>query len=90
MKRYLKLLQIINLGVLLSFVFTGCSSEKKEAQAPPRTIPVVVVTAVQKNVPVQIRAIGNVKAYSTVSIKSMVGGEIVKVFFSEGQFKQRD
>jgi len=89
MKGYLKLLQIINLGVLFSFVFTGCSSEKKEAQSPPKTIPVVVATAVQKNVPVQIRAIGTVQAYSTVSVKSMVGGEIVKVFFSEGQFVKK-
>jgi multidrug efflux system membrane fusion protein len=44
-----------------------------------------VGTVLQKTVPVQLRAIGSVEAYSTVSIKSMVGGEIFKVHFKEGQ-----
>ena len=35
--------------------------------------------------PVQIRAIGNVEAYSTVSIKARVGGELEKVYLREGQ-----
>src|SRR4026207_1882667 len=37
-------------------------------------VPVMVATAVQKAVPVQIRAVGNVEAYTTVSIKSQVTG----------------
>jgi membrane fusion protein, multidrug efflux system len=40
---------------------------------------------IQKTVPVDLRAIGNVEAYSTVSVKSMVGGEIAQVDFTEGQ-----
>jgi multidrug efflux system membrane fusion protein len=44
-----------------------------------------VGTTIQKTVPVQLRAIGNVQAYSTVSVKSKVGGEIVRVYFTEGQ-----
>jgi len=39
---------------------------------------------VQKNVPVQLSAIGNVEAYNTVSIRARVGGELQKVFFKEG------
>jgi multidrug efflux system membrane fusion protein len=31
-------------------------------------------------------AIGNVEAYSTVSIKARVSGELMRVYFSEGQF----
>jgi multidrug efflux system membrane fusion protein len=34
---------------------------------------------------VQIRAIGNVEAYSTVGIKSQVGGTLMSVHFKEGQ-----
>ena len=41
--------------------------------------------AVQKNIPIQARAIGTVEAYSTVSVKTMIGGQILKVGFSEGQ-----
>jgi len=41
--------------------------------------------AVQKDVPVQLRAIGMAEAYSAVSVKTMVNGQIVKVGFREGQ-----
>jgi multidrug efflux system membrane fusion protein len=40
---------------------------------------------IQKNVPVQLRAIGTVEAYSVVSIKTLVGGELTSVSFKEGQ-----
>ena len=33
----------------------------------------------------QLRAIGNVEAFTTVSVKSMVAGEVVRVNFVEGQ-----
>jgi multidrug efflux system membrane fusion protein len=48
-------------------------------------VPVTVATAVQKNVPVQIQAVGNVESYSTVSIKSQVTGVINQAHFKEGQ-----
>jgi multidrug efflux system membrane fusion protein len=40
---------------------------------------------VRKDVPLQVKAIGNVEPYSTVSVKSMVAGEIMQVGFNEGQ-----
>jgi multidrug efflux system membrane fusion protein len=36
-------------------------------------------------VPLQVHAIGTMEAYSTVSIRSMVSGEVIKVHFEEGQ-----
>jgi hypothetical protein len=68
----------------LAVFSSGCSNEKsgKPVSAP---IPVIVSTVIQKTVPVQLRAIGNVQAYSTVTIKSKVGGELVRVHFTEGQ-----
>jgi multidrug efflux system membrane fusion protein len=89
MKAYVKIAGILATALLLSLAVGGCSPGKKDSQAPPKPIPVAVGSAVQKAVPVQIRAIGNVQAYSTVSVKSMVGGEIVKVYFSEGQFVKK-
>jgi multidrug efflux system membrane fusion protein len=72
------------LGIFFTLLFSACSGEKsaKPVSAP---LPVVVGTALQKTVPVQLRAIGNVQAYATVTIKSKVGGEVVKVHFAEGQ-----
>ena len=40
---------------------------------------------IQKAVPVQIRAVGNVQAISSVTIKSQVDGQVLRVHFEEGQ-----
>ncbi len=77
-------------GVLSSLIFAsllcGCSpGGRTPPPGPPKAVPVSIESAVLKNVPVQVRAIGTVEAYSTVSVKTMVGGQIVKVGFSEGQ-----
>ena len=48
-------------------------------------VPVLVATAVQKAVPVQLRAVGNVEPYTTVSIKSQVTGVLMQAHFKEGQ-----
>jgi len=48
-------------------------------------IPVMVATAVQKAVPIQIRAVGNVEAFTTVSVKSQVTGVLTQAHFKEGQ-----
>jgi uncharacterized spore protein YtfJ len=43
--------------------------------------PVVMAKVVQKDVPVDIAAIGNVEAYITISIRSQVTGQIEQAFF---------
>jgi multidrug efflux system membrane fusion protein len=79
--------------VLFLIVFSLLSGCSNDASGVPKTedprrkmaIPVTVGTAVEKTVPVQIRAIGNVEAYSTVSVKAQVEGELTVVHFKEGQ-----
>jgi len=61
----------------------ACSRKQQTPQKPP--VPVTAATAVQKTVPVQLSAIGNVEAYSTVSMKSQIGGVLTRVHFREGQ-----
>ena len=39
--------------------------------------------------PLEIRAIGNVQAYSTVQVKAQVGGPMTGVYFKEGQDVKR-
>ena len=59
--------------------------------ARPPAAPVKVATAALLDMPVQIRAFGNVEAYSTVSVKAQVGGELTEVHFEQGQLvKQGD
>jgi multidrug efflux system membrane fusion protein len=73
-----------------SAVFPACSGDTNEPRKPHPGLPVTVGIVQQKNVPVQLRANGRVEAYSTVSIKSLVAGEILKVHFQEGQDVKKD
>jgi multidrug efflux system membrane fusion protein len=43
----------------------------------------------QKSAPVLLRSIGNVDAYSTVSVKPQVSAELEEVHFKEGQFVRK-
>jgi multidrug efflux system membrane fusion protein len=47
---------------------------------------VAVAKAVAKDVPVQAQVIGSVEAFSTVSLKSQIAGQILQVNFREGDF----
>jgi len=81
---------LILMGLLSLFavVFSGCGSAKKDDPAKARRdrpAPVTVSPVVQKTVPVELSAIGNVEAYSSVAVKSRIGGELKKVHFLEGQ-----
>ena len=48
-------------------------------------IPVVVGAVSQGDVPLYLSGLGTVQAYNTVSIKSRVDGQLVKILFKEGQ-----
>jgi len=61
---------------------------KKEAGANPaggRPVPVVVAQARQGDMPVSLTGLGTVTALSTVTVKSRVDGQLVRVAFTEGQ-----
>jgi multidrug efflux system membrane fusion protein len=75
---------ILGLLSAIQILVIACSNEKVGKPVLP-SVPVTVATVVQKEVPVQIHAIGNVQAYSTIIVKSIVGGEINQVHFTEGQ-----
>jgi len=57
--------------------------KQKRPQGAP--VPVLVSRAVEQEMAVQIRAIGNVQPYSKVTIRSQITGQLVKVHFQEGQ-----
>jgi multidrug efflux system membrane fusion protein len=69
--------------LLAALLLTGCSGSKEPPKA--QAVPVVVAEAVQRDIPVQVKTIGNVEPYATVSIKARVGGELREVRFKEGQ-----
>ncbi len=72
------------LALLAAAALAGCSADKAQSAAPV-AVPVVIATVEQRTVPVEVRAIGNVEALSTVGIKSQITAELVGVHFTEGQ-----
>jgi len=75
---------IFTLSLAFAFI-TACGTNSKAKQAPQQVVPVKAGEVTQQDVPVQLKAIGNVEAYNTVSVKALVGGEIIDVHFKEGQ-----
>jgi multidrug efflux system membrane fusion protein len=72
----------------LTLVSIGCGkSNPSQAKAAPalRATPVGVSEVRQRDVPIVLEGLGTVTAYNTVTIRSRVDGEIVKVNFREGQ-----
>jgi len=46
--------------------------------------PVVLAKVTQKDVPIEVGAIGNVEASTTISVRSQLTGTLTEVFFTEG------
>src|SRR5262245_19056674 len=75
----------------VSFMSGACSLSKAEqasskSGARSEGVPVITAVITQKDVPLELRAIGAVEAYSVVAVKPQVGGELTKAHFTEGQF----
>lgn len=82
------LLVVAGLGGWLVF---GHEAARSAAPAPDSAIPVTAGVARSEDVPVYVQGIGTVQAMSTVNVKSRVDGEIVAVYFRQGQeVKQGD
>jgi membrane fusion protein, multidrug efflux system len=67
-----------------AFLASGACVAKKEKPRAQSAVPVMVARAVQKDMPVQVKTIGNIEAYTNVAIKSQVSGQIARVHFTEG------
>jgi membrane fusion protein, multidrug efflux system len=84
-------LKVISVGLIaISGLTLACCSSSannggKTGGGAVPAVPVIVAEAVQKDMPVQIRTIGRVEAYSTVDVKAQVTGEITTVNFKDGQ-----
>ncbi|HEX5855088.1 MAG TPA: efflux RND transporter periplasmic adaptor subunit [Thermoanaerobaculia bacterium] len=76
--------------VSISFLAASCGVKDKKAASPP-ALPVTAGVVEKKDVPLEAVAVGHVDAFSTVAVRTRVGGEVTKVGFREGQdVKQGD
>ncbi|WP_292775801.1 efflux RND transporter periplasmic adaptor subunit [Nostoc sp. NMS9] len=73
----------------LAYLCSACNASEAQSSGKEagkkRAVPVVIATATQKTIPIQLSATGTVEAYSTVSVKSQVGGQLTGVYFQQGQ-----
>jgi multidrug efflux system membrane fusion protein len=76
--------RLLMLSVALA---VACKSNPPKAAEVP--IPVTVATAQQKDVPVQIRAVGLVQPLQTVAVRALVSGQLTRVWFHEGDEVKR-
>ncbi len=58
--------------------------QKRKSSPREEAIPVTVAQVVQKNVPLEIQAIGNVEPLSTVQVRALASGQLMRVWFREG------
>jgi multidrug efflux system membrane fusion protein len=75
----------IAVGLLLA-LFPGCSRQEKSPPSRGKGMPVPVTLAVatQKDVPIELKAIGTVRPFSTVSVKPRVDGQLGEIGFNQG------
>lgn len=64
----------------------GGKGKGKGRGAAAGAVPVLVATAVKKDVPIEVSAPGSVEAYTTISVKSLVSGQLTDFFFAEGDY----
>jgi membrane fusion protein, multidrug efflux system len=68
------------------FVGTAeAQSQGKKADKRGGVVPVVAATSRQGDMPVYLGGLGSVTAFNTVTVRSRVDGQIVKIAFTEGQ-----
>jgi multidrug efflux system membrane fusion protein len=84
------------MALIAAVTVAGCSvgsSNQAQAKTPARQegIPVTAASVESRAVPIDVRAIGNVQAYTNVTIKVLVDGQVTQIAFHEGQeVKQGD
>ena len=81
--RHTKRIALAAVGVGWVLSLAGCSRNAAQVSGPAPA-PVVAAVAERRDVPHELVAIGGVEAYSTVSVKTQVTGELTGVFFKEG------
>ena len=63
----------------------AAASAAAASAAIARTTPVLTARVAQRDVPLWLEGLGNVSAYYTVTVRTLVDGPLIKVQFTEGQ-----
>jgi len=78
-------IRILSIPFAVLITIASCSKPQAPVNPQQMTVPVVVRKVLQKDMPVQIKAVGSVEALSSVMVKPQISGLLEKVQFQEGQ-----
>jgi multidrug efflux system membrane fusion protein len=81
--------RLVAAACLFALPFAAASCGAKKEPQKPRSAPVRTAAAVQKDVPLEMTAIGEMEAFSSVAVRPQVDGPVLKVHFSEGQYVEK-
>jgi membrane fusion protein, multidrug efflux system len=84
-KAGLSFLIIVILASAGFWLARGHSTTPARAAAPSPAVPVTAVAAKLQDVPVELRGLGTVQAFNTVTVKAQVNGTLVAIPVQEGQ-----
>jgi multidrug efflux system membrane fusion protein len=79
----------LGVAAFMVLLIPGCSNKDAVQAAKPTAAPVRIATVASRTMPVELQAIGNVEAISTVSIKAQISGQLMRVHFKEGDFVKK-
>jgi|SRR5579872_5919524 len=69
---------------------TQAQDKGKKGKGDGRAVPVVAAQARKGDMPVYLNGLGSAVALNTVAVHTRVDGEIVKIYYTEGQFVKKD
>lgn len=81
-------LAVLAMAIVGAFVWREMRPEptaKSGGRGPASAMPVVTAVATESDVPTWLRGLGSVRAWNTVTVRPRVGGELLRVVFTEGQ-----
>jgi multidrug efflux system membrane fusion protein len=89
-KRRLWIWILVVLAVIVAFILYGRyraaeEARQSKASAAPKPVPVVAAPATRGDIGVYVQALGTVTPVYTVTITSRVQGQIMQVYYREGQ-----
>ena len=76
------------LAAACAAALAACSRDKAQHEAPPA--PVTVTKAAAKDMPVLLTAVGSVEPINSVSVKSLIDGQILESLVKDGDYVKQN